>query len=590
VILEERRVHGRNNRAIIKQQVLTEAKATGATYTPKDLSDFVARQIVTAADHGGPSDTVRVLDPAIGEGDLLISLLERLTSENHRTIEAFGFETNKQALNLASARLKKLFPKVTFCFEPGSFLDYVIAHYGEDVQGNLLRHTVPQPFDLIIANPPYVRTQVMGAANARILAQQFGLSGRIDLYHAFIIAIGQVLRTGGTAGVIVSNRFMTTRSGSSVRRAILDCFDVRQVWDLGDTKLFKAAILPAVLLLEKAAKDERRVNPAPRFTSAYSTDVPAQAHASDALAALETSGVVEVEGGQRFLVQHGVLDNSGKADGVWRIATDHSNSWLSTVQAHTWCVFGDLGKIRVGVKTTADRVFIRSDWNEMGEATRPELLRPLITHHMARRFKAAALEKPKHILYPHHVVDGKRCAVDLNLYPRTRRYLEQHREALESRRYVIEAGRKWYEIWVPQDPNAWDAPKVVFRDISKEPTFWVDEEGSVVNGDCYWLTCRDQAQADLLWLAVAVGNSKFIETFYDHRFHNRLYAGRRRFITQYVEEFPLPNPNGALGVKMIEMAKRIYALAPSREANVLERELDTMVWSAFGLPIEEVAR
>src|SRR5256885_12094823 len=47
--------------------------------------------------------------------------------------------------------------------------------------------------------------------------------------------------------------------------------------------------------------------------------------------------------------------------------------------------------------------------------------------------------------------------------------LERHREALEARRYVVEAGRQWYELWVPQDPAAWEAPKLVFRDISEHP-------------------------------------------------------------------------------------------------------------------------
>ena len=75
-------------------------------------------------------------------------------------------------------------------------------------------------------------------------------------------------------------------------------------------------------------------------------------------------------------------------------------------------------------------------------------------------------------------------AVDLSLYPRSAAYLESHRGTLEGRTYVTESGRKWFEIWVPQDPSAWDRPKLVFRDITHSPTFWVDLAGSVVNGDC----------------------------------------------------------------------------------------------------------
>jgi adenine-specific DNA-methyltransferase len=217
----------------------------------------------------------------------------------------------------------------------------------------------------------------------------------------------------------------------------------------------------------------------------------------------------------------------------------------------------------------------------MPEAVRPELLKPLSTHHIARRFKPIEAERPIQVLYPHEIAEGRRRPVDLSRFPRTQAYLEAHRAALEGRRYVIDAGREWYEIWVPQDPAAWARPKLVFRDIAEEPTFWIDLSGSVVNGDCYWLTSQSTGDDDLLWLAAAVGNSTFIEKFYDLRFHNKLYAGRRRFITQYVENFPLPDPRGRLGRAIIDKAKAVYECIPSEVAEQHQAELNAMVWEAL---------
>jgi hypothetical protein len=131
---------------------------------------------------------------------------------------------------------------------------------------------------------------------------------------------------------------------------------------------------------------------------------------------------------------------------------------------------------------------------------------------------------------------------------------------------------------------------LVFRDITEHPTFWLDLERSIVNGDCYWLAGSDPTDADLLWLAAAVGNSGFAEAFYDRKFHNKLYAGRRRFMTQYVEQFPLPDPQGPHSRAMIEMAKAIYQTVPSPEADRLEQELNATVWKAFGLNVEEIRR
>jgi hypothetical protein len=123
----------------------------------------------------------------------------------------------------------------------------------------------------------------------------------------------------------------------------------------------------------------------------------------------------------------------------------------------------------------------------------------------------------------------------------------------------------------------------VFPDISAEPVFWIDETGSIVNGDCYWLALEPGRDADLLWLALAVGNSRFALEFYDHRFNNRLYARRRRFITQYVSEFPLPDPALPVAKEIVGLAKQIYRSIPAADADSLASTVDARVHEAFGL-------
>lgn len=563
---------------------VTDEKSDGATYTPPLLADFVASQIAGLADLTVPR--ISILDPAIGDGELLISLLSELSKTCTLPIDVYGFDTNQGALLLAKQRLDEAFPNVDLNLSQESFLDFVIAQADAGDMPSLFspRRDTKQ-FDIIIANPPYVRTQIIGSNQAQILGQAFGLSGRVDLYHAFLIGMAQVLKPTGTAGIIVSNRFMTTKGGASLRAALRTRLSLRHIWDLGDTKIFDAAVLPAVILAK--GLDGHDFGP-PAFTSIYQSEEPASLTAADPIGALAKEGMIALTDGRHFHVQHGTLDASGGADDLWRIATDATDTWLAKVSSRTWKTFGDLGKIRVGVKTCADKVFIRSDWDTMPEADRPELLRPLTTHHIAARFRAAPPKKARAILYPHEVAGGRRQPIDLARVPKAKAYLESHSATLRGRSYVIEAGRRWYEIWVPQDPASWDGPKLVFRDISERPTFWIDLEGTIVNGDCYWLTAEKRGEEDLLWLAAAVANSSFIEAFYDHRFNNKLYAGRRRFITQYVEQFPLPDPTTALSQGIIAMSKAIYAMAGAPTALVEEKKLDAMIWRAFGLDVEEV--
>ena len=91
-----------------------------------------------------------------------------------------------------------------------------------------------------------------------------------------------------------------------------------------------------------------------------------------------------------------------------------------------------------------------------------------------------------------------------------------------------------------------------------------------------------------MWLALAVGNSKFIEWYYDVSFNNKLYSGRRRFMTQYVKQFPLPNPSLSVSQKIIKTVKRAYNEAHSNWVEDIEEELDLLIWDAFGLSREEV--
>ena len=572
-------------RVVTRYELVTEEKAGGASYTPQDLADFVVTQMLQATDLGKFKGPLRVLDPAVGDGELLISILKQLPSR--RSIEVHGFDTKKDALDRTARRVSETFPGVSLDLRVADFLRFVLDMYGDDIAGGLFTRDVAATYDLIIANPPYVRTQVMGAQHAKKLADQFSLSGRVDLYYAFILAMAKVLNPHGTAGIIVSNRFMTTKAGSGVRRAIRDSFNLQHVWDLGDTKIFNAAVLPAVLLVQgRNDKPQRGIG----FTSIYETQDAGTYKASTPVAALQKRGVVEISDGRRFCVRQGHLDSAGGLSDVWRITTRESNRWLATVDAHTRRTFGDIGNIRVGVKTCADKVFVRSDWEKLSEDERPELLRTLATHHIARRFKADSGENQRRILYPHQFISGRREAVDLTEYPKAKSYLERHREVLEGRKYVLEAGRNWYEIWVPQDPAAWDRTKLVFRDISESPCFWIDQAGCVVNGDCYWIICDRAQDEELLWMAAAVGNSTFIESFYDQRFNNKLYAGRRRFITQYVEKFPLPDPNTKIGSEIIGLSKAIYKAVGTTEAETVAATLDQMVWKAFGLGVKKIDR
>jgi hypothetical protein len=248
------------------------------------------------------------------------------------------------------------------------------------------------------------------------------------------------------------------------------------------------------------------------------------------------------------------------------------------------CSFEDVAIIKVGIKTTADKVFVRSDWGDCGSKVEAHLLRCLLTHKEANRWRCSTNSSQKQVLYPYEIASSKKIPIDLTAHSGARKYLEQYKDQLQSREYLIESGRKWYEIWVPHVPSDWAFPKIVFPDISEEPKFYLDLSGSIVQGDCYWITLNKGRCEDFLYLMLAVANSTLGTKFYDIMFHNKLYAGRRRFMTQYVRKFPIPKMEKKQKEKLVHCVKQL--VNGSGHTAVLEAECDSLVWEAFGLSKE----
>jgi hypothetical protein len=455
----------------------------------------------------------------------------------------------------------------------------------------------------VIANPPYVRTQILGAEKSQELAAAFGLNGRVDLYHAFLIAMTHSLVPGGILGVITSNRFLSTRGGISVRDFMSREYDIVEVFDLGDTKLFEAAVLPAVFIGRRRS-DSRNNHPfsnqAARFVRIYE-DLNRSARVTEDLRQADSIYAVlenEQDGnycvsGRRFKVATGHLSLPLSSAEPWSMVTSAERAWLAAVNSRANFRICDILNVRVGIKTTADAVFIRTDWQDLPENLRPEkrLLHCLLSHDDADRWVSQSKrELLRQVLYTHEIKGGRRVVIDLAEYPKASAYLETHRKRLESRAYVLKAKRQWYEIWVPQNPTAWKQPKIVFPDISPEPKFFYDGQGCIVDGNCYWIILNANQDPDMLFLILGVANSNLMIRYHDLTFNNRLYSGRRRYLSQYVEKYPMPDPRARPSKDIVSLVKALVFSSPTAELRgQIERDLEIAVAQAFGVdPIFDI--
>ncbi len=528
---------------------VSKQKSTGSHFTPDNLSAFLADRIIHFYDFKDKNSLV--CDPSCGDGNLLVALKEKIDTSN---VKFLGIESDLTSYTDAQARLSK---DKNITLLNCDFLELYIQNFAEkDLFEQKNKSKIQKP-NVIIANPPYVRTQVLGSSKSQDIANLFLLKGRVDLYYAFLIGMVNSLEEKGIIGVITSNRFLYTRSGESIREFLKAKLNVLEIYDLGDTKFFDAAVLPAIIIGEKKVSNTKSVKT--NFSKIYqsqflSTNTRYISKKEDLLYLSSNlfNGSVQLDNSSYIINSNSIT-----------LPTDKNTPWTLTesnpqskVNAKKGYIIKDFLKVKVGIKTTADNVFIRNDWNSLSKAPESDLLKSLISSCDIHKWTMNNPTTYK-ILYP-YINAESRVAVDLKLYPFAKKYFHLYEEQLRSRKYVIEAGREWYEIWVPHKPLDWKYPKLVFPDISKEPQFMLDLEGHLVNGNCYWIPATDKDSEQLLYLIMGVSNSNFLEYYYDLHFGNKLYSGKRRFITQYVEKFPLPDPNSIEAEKIIKLSKKAF--------------------------------
>lgn len=561
-------------------------KQTGATFTPSKLAEFLAFRLFKYIDVPSGKE-LKILDPACGDGELLVAL-DNICDNQDIDYSMQGFDVSFEYLSIAKERLKNLDPdKLKLVL--GNFLELITPTKSQLSLEFLFNDSISlvnNSADVVIANPPYVRTQILGSEQAQVLAKKFNLKGRVDLYYPFLIAMTESLKEGGILGVITSNRYLSTKGGESIRKFLSENYEILELIDLGDTKLFDAAVLPAIFIGKKR-KTGRAVPLNPRFIkiyeelNGYKGELKTANSIFDILN-INDSGYFKV-GEKRYKKTEGILKYDRIAGGTWEMLSLGETKWISSINERASCTIGDIFKVRVGIKTTADKVFIGDKWAELGEnMPEVELLKDLLSQENIKPWGMSD-EVKLQVLYPHVIENGKKKTINIDEYPKAKRYFLSHEDKLKSRKYVIDAGRDWFEIWVPQNPKLWSKPKLVFPDISLIPRFYFDEGGKIVNGNCYWIVAEHEKDIDSLLLIQGVANSKLMTRYHDLVFNNKLYSGRRRYFTQYVEKYPLPNLESNISKEIIQIVKQLNEATDFTEITKLEENLEVKVAEAFGV-------
>ncbi len=508
-------------------------KDNGIHYTPTELSLYMSNILVKEyLKNNDYKKKIKVLDPACGNGELLVALALVL-KEKKIEFEMYGIDTNNDELQLAKKRLKDL--KINLICENVDYVD------------NYERFN---NFDLIIANPPYVRTQNMEKTK-RKNSNHFAVDGRFDLYQLFLNAITCSLKYGGFVSIITSNKFMFNKAGDKTRKFLFTNYKINLILDLGDSKMFEASVLPAIFLGEKKLLIKQNYVKAIKV---YETKQECNSTKSIFQAIESKQNCIVKKDNSNYEVLFGNI-NIEKLNEPWAINTQKNNLFIDKINNKKFCSLSDWANVKVGIKTTADKVFIKKDWLEF-DNIEDELIHELIFSKNTSKWKQKETPK-KYIFYPYTIDKGVQKVIDTTHFPNSEKYINKNSEILKARKYFKDSKKKWYEIWVSHNLFDFYKPKLVVPDISSESKFLYDESKKLVDGNCYWIILKDNIPNDYLFLILGLCNSKFMEKYHNMVFQNKLYSGKRRYISQYISKYPMINPDSKEAKNIIKYVKMI---------------------------------
>jgi len=298
-------------------------KETGSFYTPEYIVQYMVqrtlgpvlerklgtlRDAFTEVDRNGAGlgrcaelidklFGLKILDPAMGSGHFLVAALEYLAGRVTEFLAAFpstqadrrqvrrmalerciyGVDSDPQAVELARMSLWLCAGDATM---PLNSLDHRLV-MGDSLAGQALDGQVlPTPFDVVIANPPYlgVRTGRHPETLRRLAGKMYRSAvGNWDSCALFLERGRQVLADDGAMAMIVPTRLATNHDFAPIRALLFEHGGPQEVLDCGaafdDPPVQASIIVHAPRHASRSpASDLRSPTPDPRFLSSVRDD------------------------------------------------------------------------------------------------------------------------------------------------------------------------------------------------------------------------------------------------------------------------------------------------------------------------------
>ena len=204
---------------------MTSQKNTGSYYTPQLLADYVVYRLFSEGNYSFDS-TIDVLEPSVGDGIFLKSLLER---NYFKDIKKKFKDSDIPKLNIDAVEIDELVAEKT----QKKYTQVAVEH--EDYLNFFLG--TDKKYDLEIGNPPYVRRRNLSDETKDLCAKVHELTGLRDkkpknLWTSFFMAAKNSLKPNGSIAFILPTDLLQIKYAEEIRKIIHEEFDRVEIFSL----------------------------------------------------------------------------------------------------------------------------------------------------------------------------------------------------------------------------------------------------------------------------------------------------------------------------------------------------------------------
>jgi len=419
-------------------------------------------------------------------------------------------------------------------------------------------------FDIVLANPPYVRQEEINRDEKIVLQQIFPAvySGTADLYTYFYARAFQMLRQNGMLAFISSNKWMRAAYGAKLRGLLATQMWLETMIDFGDLPVFGAIAYPVIIVAQKRPSDAQPVH----VLSPENLD-----RIDDLRGAVDEEAIN--------------IASTSLGTESWSFSDASTQHFIETVRAGGMPLSEYVkGQIYRGILTGFNTAFVINSATRSAliaeDARSAEIIKPFLRGRDVKRWR---VNKPDLWLI------FTRRGIDIEAYPAIKAYLSDFRESLEPRPRDWPSsqewpgrkpgGYKWYEI---QDEIAYHVkfaqPKIIIPAIVNDAQFCYDADGFYTNDKTSIISTDDT-------FLLAVLNSQPAFRFMQHIAASK-QGGFYEMKPMYVKQLPIPNAPTTDRDAIADLAQQCLKKR-GVGCEALEQEINERVARLYGLKSNE---